>query len=87
MTHVITSACVGVCDTACVASCPVDCIHPSDGYEDKEGKQLYIDPEECVDCSACVPECPVNAIYSDADLPEDQQEYLQINADYFKNQE
>ena len=32
--------------------------------EDKKGKQLYIDPTECIDCSACLPECPVDAIVS-----------------------
>jgi ferredoxin len=33
--------------------------------EDKVGKQLYINPVECINCGACVPECPVDAIYSD----------------------
>ena len=33
--------------------------------EDKKGKQLYIDPTECIDCSACLPECPVDAIFKD----------------------
>ena len=32
--------------------------------EEKKGKQLYIDPTECINCSACVPECPVDAIVS-----------------------
>lgn len=32
--------------------------------DDKIGKQLYINPIECIDCGACVPECPVDAIYS-----------------------
>ena len=40
-----------------------------------------IDPEECIDCSLCEPECPVNAIYAEEDLPEDQQEFLAINAE------
>ena len=74
MAFVILSPCVGVCDTACVTVCPVDCIHgPHDtsgsGDEVKElseaelkGKQLYIDPDECIDCDACLPECPVDAI-------------------------
>ncbi len=74
MTYIIAEPCVGTCDTACVEVCPVDCIH---GPDDKEGagaeakepgfdptdKQLYIDPEECIDCGACEPECPVEAIF------------------------
>jgi len=78
MAYVIISPCVGVCDTACVEACPVDCIHgPIDpkgsGEEakemeekgDLEGKQLYIDPEECIDCDACVAPCPVDAVVED----------------------
>jgi NAD-dependent dihydropyrimidine dehydrogenase PreA subunit len=29
------------------------------------GKQLYINPDICIDCGACVPECPVDAIFKD----------------------
>ena len=96
MTYIIAEPCVDTCDTACVEVCPVDCIH---GPEDKEGagaeakedgfdpdgKQLYINPEECIDCGACEPECPVEAIYADVDLPEKYQKYLEVNAD--KSQE
>ena len=64
MTFIIADPCVSTCDTACVEVCPVDCIHgPEDreglGAEAKEpgfnpeGKQLYINPEECIDCAAC----------------------------------
>ena len=75
MSYIIGKACDGVCDTACVFVCPVDCIHgPIDiegrgkevegmSDEDKKGKQLYINPAECIDCGACLPECPVDAIY------------------------
>lgn len=75
MSYIIGNPCVSVCDTACVNVCPVDCIHgPIDidgsgievegmSEEDKKGKQLFIDPAECIDCGACLPECPVDAIY------------------------
>ena len=46
---------------------------------------LYIHPEECVDCGACEPVCPVEAIYYEDDLPEDQEEYLDINAQFFED--
>ena len=57
----------------CVEVCPVDCIHGPiniDGggievetLDSVEGLQLYINPDECIDCGACVSECPVDAIY------------------------
>ena len=35
---------------------PVDCIHPRKDEETFDtDNQLYIDPEECIDCGACVP--------------------------------
>ena len=40
-----------------------------------------IHPDECIDCALCEPECPANAIFSEDELPDDQQEFLQINAD------
>jgi hypothetical protein len=46
MPYVITEACKDTKDRACVDVCPVDCI-----YEGAE--QLYIHPDECIDCGAC----------------------------------
>jgi len=75
MSYIIGKPCVSVCDTACVSVCPVDCINgPIDvegigeevqgmTKEELEGKMLYINPDECIDCGACLPECPVEAIY------------------------
>jgi len=98
MSYIISSPCVGVCDTACVAVCPVDCIHgpvsaTNSGGEVKELKekenglkdmQLYIDPDVCIDCGACVPECPVDAIYvSEADVPANEKEFIKKNYEFF----
>jgi ferredoxin len=85
MTYIITEPCIGTKDTACVDVCPVDCIHPKsdeDGFEGAE--QLYIDPDECIDCGACVPACPVEAIFAEEDLPEQWNEYLEINANWYQ---
>jgi len=83
MTYIIAEPCIDVLDKACVDVCPVDCIHPTDG----EGvKQLYIDPEECIDCGACEPECPVEAIFAEEDLPDEWSNFLEINAAYFKQE-
>ena len=94
MTYVITSPCITVLDKSCVDVCPVDCIHGPDdkegaGAEAKEpgfdptGKMLYIDPEECIDCGACEPECPVEAIFEEDDVPEEWNDYIKKNYDYF----
>jgi len=42
---------------------------------------LVIHPDECIDCALCEPECPVDAIYAEDELPEDQQEFLGLNAE------
>ncbi|MCH8010678.1 MAG: ferredoxin family protein [Candidatus Marinimicrobia bacterium] len=92
MTYIITEPCVGICDTACVEVCPVDCIHftqddcgetaMEEGF-DPEGKQLYIDPEECIDCGACEPECPVEAIFEESEVPEEWTDFIAVNYEHF----
>jgi ferredoxin len=77
MPYVITEACINVKDRACVDVCPVDCI-----YEGEQ--QLFIHPDECIDCGACEPECPVTAIFPEEDVPASQRQYIQINRDIFK---
>ena len=42
---------------------------------------LVIDPDECIDCTLCEPECPVEAIFSEDELPEEQHEFLELNAE------
>ena len=82
MTYIITQPCVGLKDAACVDVCPVDCI-----YTREEDDQFYINPDECIDCAACEPVCPVTAIFSEAAVPADQQEFIAINYDYFKDKD
>jgi len=76
MPFVITAACKDVKDKACVGVCPVDCI-----YEYDNEPQLYINPDECIECGACQPVCPVNAIFMDAEVPADQQSFIALNAE------
>jgi NAD-dependent dihydropyrimidine dehydrogenase PreA subunit len=86
MTYVITEPCIDVKDASCVDVCPVDCIHPTeseDGFA--EVRQLYINPDECIDCGACEPACPVTAIFEESAVPEQWRQYIKINADFFKN--
>jgi NAD-dependent dihydropyrimidine dehydrogenase PreA subunit len=65
-------------DKACVEVCPVDCIHGGD-----DDPQLYINPQECIDCGACEPECPVEAIFEESALPAEWKQYTEINAKFF----
>ncbi len=74
MTFVVTENCIKCKYTDCVEVCPVDCFHEGPNF-------LVIDPEECIDCTLCEPECPVDAIYPEDDLPADQQQFLEINAE------
>lgn len=76
MTYIIAEPCIGVKDRACVDVCPVECIY--DGED-----QLYIKPEECIDCGACEPECPVTAIFEESAVPEQWKGFIQKNYDYF----
>jgi NAD-dependent dihydropyrimidine dehydrogenase PreA subunit len=85
-TYVICEPCIGTKDSACVDVCPVDCIHPrKDEPEFESATQLFINPDECIDCGACQPACPVEAIYRDEDVPEQWQTYIQVNADHYKS--
>lgn len=88
MAYIITEPCIGTKDTACVDACPVDCIHPrKDEPEYESVVQLYIDPEECIDCGACVPECPVEAIFPEDEVPEQWQDYIGINYKWYEKKE
>lgn len=85
MPHVITEPCIGTKDASCVSVCPVDCIHPrKDEAEFSGDKMLYIDPDTCIDCGLCVDECPVKAIFTEDDVPAEWKQYIQLNADHYK---
>ncbi len=74
MTHIVTEPCIGCKNTICVTVCPVDAFR-------EDVKSLWIDPDACIDCGACVPECPVEAIFTDRNVPEKWEHYIQINAE------
>ena len=84
MAFVIAEPCIGVKDTACTEVCPTDCIHPRKDEMDEAGApQLYINPDDCIDCGACIPVCPVSAIYAEPDLPEKWKHFAQMNAEWY----
>lgn len=73
MTFVVTEACISCKYTECVDVCPVGPFCEGPNF-------LVINPDECIDCAVCVPECPVAAIYAEEDVPQDQQDFIPLNA-------
>lgn len=74
MAYVVCEPCRDCKYTDCVVVCPVDCF-----YQDEA--QLYIDPNDCLDCEACVPECPVDAIRHDRSMPPAWEHFVALNAE------
>jgi ferredoxin len=78
MAYVVAEACVRCKYTDCVDVCPVDdCFREGENF-------LVIDPETCIDCSLCAPECPAEAIFPAEEVPDDQKEYIALNAELAK---
>jgi ferredoxin len=75
--HVVTEPCVNCKYTDCVVICPMECFCG-------DASQLYIDPDDCIDCGACVPECPVEAIFVDTDVPARWDRFVALNAERVK---
>jgi ferredoxin len=76
MVYVVTEACVDEQDKSCMQECPADCIFEG-------GRMTYINPDLCIDCGACVAACPVDAIFYEAELPADQEHFIEINERFF----
>lgn len=74
MTFVVGENCINCKHTDCVEVCPVDCFYEGPNF-------LVIHPDECIDCALCEPECPVDAIYAEDELPDDQKQFLVLNAE------
>lgn len=74
MTFVVTESCIRCRYTDCVDVCPVDCFHAGPNF-------LVIDPDGCIDCGVCVPECPAEAIFAESDVPDNQREFIALNAE------
>jgi ferredoxin len=74
VTYVVTENCIKCKYTDCVEVCPVDCFHEGPNF-------LAIDPDACIDCGICEPECPTEAIFAEDDLPEEQTQFLALNAE------
>jgi ferredoxin len=83
MAHVIVDTCTK--DALCVDVCPNECIRPTKSEAGFAATtQLYINPDECLDCGACVSVCPSNSIFSADELPDDKKDFAEKNAEFFK---
>ena len=77
MPFVVTENCIKCKHTDCVEVCPVDCFHEGPNF-------LVIDPDECIDCALCEAECPAEAIRAEDDVPDEQREFIALNAELAK---
>jgi len=77
MTYVVTENCIKCKYTDCVDVCPVDCFREGPNF-------LVIEPDECIDCTLCVAECPAEAIFAEDDLPQEQRQFIALNAELAK---
>lgn len=82
MAFVITDACIK--DFACVAECATAAIAPASG-DPAAGSvsQVFIHPEECIDCGNCASICVQNAIYALDELPAEKAHFADLNRAYF----
>ncbi len=74
MTFVVGENCIKCKHTDCVEVCPVDCFYEGPNF-------LVIHPDECIDCELCVPECPIDAIFAEDDVPPEQENFIELNAE------
>jgi len=82
MAYVVTDACIK--DFVCVAECATAAIAPQ-ATDDAAGSvsQVFINPDECIDCGNCASICAQNAIFPEADLPADKAEFAEKNRAHF----
>lgn len=82
MAYVVTDACTK--DFVCVEECSTAAIAPMAG-DPAAGtvSQVYINPDECIDCGNCASVCAQNAIFPLDELLADKAEFAEKNKAYF----
>jgi NAD-dependent dihydropyrimidine dehydrogenase PreA subunit len=82
MAYVVTDACIK--DFVCVADCATAAIAPAEGDpRGGEVSQVFINPDECIDCGNCADVCPQNAIFPESDLPAGKESFAEKNRAFF----
>jgi NAD-dependent dihydropyrimidine dehydrogenase PreA subunit len=83
MAYVVTDACIK--DFVCVAECATASIAPSaDDPAAGAVSQVFINPDECIDCGSCANLCTQNAIFAIEDLPAEKAHFAEKNKAYFQ---
>jgi NAD-dependent dihydropyrimidine dehydrogenase PreA subunit len=82
MAYVVTDACIK--DFLCVDECTTAAIAPAQA-DPAAGTvtQVFINPDECIDCGNCASVCENNAIFSLDELPADKAQFVEKNKAYF----
>jgi NAD-dependent dihydropyrimidine dehydrogenase PreA subunit len=82
MAYVVTDACVK--DFVCVPDCAAAAIAPAEGDAAAATvPQVFINPDDCIDCGNCADVCKEHAIFAEDDLPADKAEFAAKNKAYF----
>jgi NAD-dependent dihydropyrimidine dehydrogenase PreA subunit len=82
MAFVVTDACTK--DFVCVAECSTAAIAPVESDSAAATvRQVYINPDECIDCGNCASICAQNAIFALEELPADKADFAEKNRAYF----
>jgi NAD-dependent dihydropyrimidine dehydrogenase PreA subunit len=82
MAYVVTDACTK--DFVCVTECATAAIAPME--EDAAAgtvSQVYINPDDCIDCGNCASVCAQGAVFSIDELPADKAHFAEKNQAYF----
>ncbi len=83
MAYVVTDACTK--DFVCAAECATAAIAPVAGDANAGTvSQVYINPDECIDCGTCASVCAQNAIFALDELPADKAHFAEKNRAYFQ---
>lgn len=82
MAYVVTDACKK--DFVCVSECATAALAPQQGDPAADSvSQVFINPDECIDCGNCASVCESNAIFPESDLPADKADFAEKNRAWF----
>jgi ferredoxin len=83
MAYVVTDACIK--DFVCVEECSTSAIAPAAGDAAAGNvSQVFINPDECIECGSCAALCAQDAIFAVEDLPKDKAQFEEKNKAYFQ---
>ena len=83
MAYVITDACIK--DYIYASECATAAIAPASAGDPAAAglSQLFINPDECIDCGNCASICSSGAIFAEDELPADKAQFAAKNKAYF----